>query len=234
VRLFPLRAGPITIRLQELRSSDCATWKFRRRLARAIVIDLAADDEAFWGEHAYGDLLAALRLEKVQSLTFASGRFQYRYKEADPDHDGLMGWIWASREKLVGPELAPCIAKVGLPATLTELVCRDAGIDAVALDLILSSLPPRVETLDLQANDLGDTGLRALGAPGVQRLRELRIGWPAFGDASAATLVDAVEAAGGRSRLGTLARLVLAGGSLSEPTRSRLVDRFGTAVVQLA
>jgi len=235
VRLFRLPEGPNTIRLQELRTWDCYTSKFRNvrnRLARSIVIDLDADDEAGWGELAYEGLLETIRDEEILCLTFTNGRFQYRYKEADPLHDGIMGWIPASREKCVGPELAGCIAKTGLPPTLTELCFRDGGIDAAALELLLSALPAGLEKLDLQDNELGDQGLRMLAAAGSKALRELRIGWKSFGNTHAAELVDAVEAAGQASRLSALARLVLVSGPLSKLSRKRLADRFGT--VQMA
>lgn len=221
MRLFGLPKGPATIRLQELHASYGFASKFRKRLAKTLVIELDADEEAGWGVLYYQDLLELLRNEKILSLTLARGRFDYRHKEADPDHDGMMGWVWALREECVGPRLAQCIEKMGLPPTLTELSFRDAGVNAIAAKQLLSALPPGIEKLDLQQNDLGEEGVAAIATAELPSLTELRFGWTSFGDTHAAALVDAA-----RERP-ALARVEIVAGPLSELSRKRLGDRFG-------
>jgi predicted protein tyrosine phosphatase len=243
MRLFGLPKGPSTLRLQDLLGSPVTSfpriwkWGFRRkfakRLARTLVIQLDIDDdESHWKTCWYPELLQLLKAEKILSLTFANGRFPYSYKEADPLHDGIMGWIPASREKCVGPELAMSIKETGLPATLTELEIQDAGIDADATTSLLSALPPGLERLDLTHNDIGEDGLRALGTAALPALTGLRFGWKGFGDAHAAAFVKAVGAKGGESRFPSLARLRITTGPLSKLSRQRLSERFGN-VLQL-
>lgn len=235
MRHFGLPKGPSTLRLRDLPEEWRRDFgrKFTRRLAQTLVIELDIDEESSWGENQYPRLLQLLKAEKIRSLTFAKGRFDYIYKEADPLHDGIMGWISASREQCAGPALAACMKETGFPATLTEFAFRDAGIDAVATKRLLSALPPGLQRLDLTDNDLGEVGLRALGTAELPALTELRLGWKGFGDAHAAALVKAVGAIGGSSVFPSLARLVLTTGPLSDLSRQRLSDRFGAAL-QLA
>jgi hypothetical protein len=228
MRLFGLPKGPSTLRLQDLP----AKWKpgFRRKfsnqMAQTLVIQMDVHDESYWWKSAYPDLLLLLKAEKIRSLTFANGRFQFSYKEADPYHDGIMGWIPGCREECAGPALATCMKETGLPATLIELAIRDAGIDAAATKCLLPALPPALERLDLTHNDIEEDGLRALATAELPALTGLQFGWKGFGDAHAAALVEAV----GKSTLPAIARLSITAGSLSDLSRQRLRDRFGDAL----
>lgn len=224
MRLFGLPEGPSTLRLQDLPREWEGSFKteFSERLARRLVIELDVDDESKWGMDAYPKLLALLKAEKILSLTFAKGRFDYSYKEADPLHDGIMGWIRASRPEIAGPALAASIQEAGLPPTLVELAIPDAGLDAAATISLLPALPPGLETLDLGGNDIGIDGLRALAAARLPALTGLKLGWKGFGNAHAEALAG--------SSFPLLARLDLTAAPLPKAARRRLIERFGDAL----